>query len=672
MIKIEKKELDFVIYYKGYPLLRHSRKKPVLCLGIGSSSYKQRSGIYKIKDKLHTKILMTEMEVERETEECIELLFTNKSVQDLRLRLKLLIVEDRLEIIPECNNEEINRFWLNIQATTNENIFGCGEQFSEINLRGKKIPLWVEEQGIGRGDPKWFTFIANLVAGAGGTWYNTYFPQPTFISSENYFCHVEITSYSIFNFCRKDHHELHIWEVPSKIVIGKHNNLLEVVGCLSEYLGRQPELPEWVFDGIILGIQGGKEIVEEKLAKALDHGVPVTAVWAQDWQGSRITSFGKQLMWNWICDETLYPDLANWISELNNRGIKFLGYINPFLAIEGELYKDATRKGYVVKKSDGTDYLVKVTTFLAALLDLTNENAVKWIKTHIKEYLLKKMRLNGFMSDFGDYLPTDAILYSNERADKYHNRYPVEWAKINREAIEEAGLGDKVLFFSRAGYSGISRYSPLIWPGDQLVNWSMEDGLASVIPAGISSGVSGIGYYHFDIGGYTSLGPFKRSKEVFMRWTEVAAFTMVMRTHEGNRPDTNFQFDQDEKVLIHLARMTKIHVLLKPYLLHLSDEYQSLGLPPIRGLFLHYSDDLMTHDIKYEYLLGQDLLIAPVVKPNKNKWKVYLPDDQWIHLWSGELFKKGYHEIDSPLGCPPVFYREQSSFKELFNQLTSR
>jgi alpha-glucosidase len=117
--------------------------------------------------------------------------------------------------------------------------------------------------------------------------------------------------------------------------------------------------------------------------------------------------------------------------------------------------------------------------------------------------------------------------------------------------------------------------------------------------------------------------------------------------------------------------MVKIHVLMKPYLKHLSIEYQNLGIPPIRGCFLHYENDPELYNLKYQYLFGQDLLIAPVIKPNQKEWKVYFPDDFWVHIWSGKRYKKGWNLVNAPLGEPPVFYKFGSSFTDLFEKIKS-
>ncbi len=668
MMEIKTFEEGFKLAIDGYILMHHTYKTPFLKIGKAEGKFQLNHGIYKIKEKIEEEIPLINYKIKNQSENNLIIDFSSN---DEKINLTIVFTENEGQIrIKPQTDLSFNRSWFRFVSNEHEAFYGCGEQFSEVNLQGKKVPLWCQEQGVGRGDPLWFTFLANLLYdGVGGDHYTTYYPQPTLVSSKNYFCHVETTAYSIFNFRQKEVTELYFWDIP-EIIIGKYETASKTIGALATLLGKQSPLPDWMYDGIILGLQGGKEVVNKKLQTAKEHGLPVSAVWCQDWEGKRETAFGRQLFWDWIYAPKLYPDLPGYIAELHEKGIKFLGYINCFLAIEGELYKEASKKELLVKNCNGEDYPVVTTTFPAVILDITNPETENWIKQVIKENLIK-VGLDGWMADYGEYLPTDAVLYSGESAETFHNRYPVEWARINKEALKEAEKLNDVVFFSRAGYSSTSQHSQLIWAGDQLVTFSKHDGLASCIPAGISLGICGIGNYHFDIGGYTTVGPFKRSKEVFMRWVEFAAFTMVMRTHEGNRPDDNWQFDSDEETLNHLAKMTRVHVKLKTYLKSLVTEYSETGIPPFRACYIHYENDKNLHSMKYQYMLGRELLVAPIINKKRNKRKIYLPEDQWIHLWTSKEYEQGWVEVKAPIGQPPVFYRKNASKKwlELFESI---
>jgi alpha-glucosidase len=146
-----------------------------------------------------------------------------------------------------------------------------------------------------------------------------------------------------------------------------------------------------------------------------------------------------------------------------------------------------------------------------------------------------------------------------------------------------------------------------------------------------------------------------------------------MRTHEGNRPLQNFQFYNDEDTLSLMARMTHVRFDLKPYIMHLVDEAYAFGYPLQRALFMHYPNDAKTYDLQYEYLFGKDMLIKPVVHPGQTHQEVYLPDDIWVHLWTGKHFEGNQTiNVSCPVGYPPVFYRALSEHKNLFENITHK
>lgn len=162
------------------------------------------------------------------------------------------------------------------------------------------------------------------------------------------------------------------------------DSYISLLEKLTALLGRQPELPDWVYDGVILGIQGGTEVCQQKLDVMREHGVKVSGIWAQDWEGRRITLFGKRLMWNWRWDSELYPELDKRIPQWKKEGVHFLGYINPYVAIEKELYAEAAEKGYLTKDYDGKDYQVEFGEFYAGVVDLPSPKPMTGTRTSSK------------------------------------------------------------------------------------------------------------------------------------------------------------------------------------------------------------------------------------------------------------------------------------------------
>ncbi|MBO4213589.1 MAG: alpha-glucosidase [Lachnospiraceae bacterium] len=562
---------------------------------------------------------------------------------------------------PSPVNTHINRYWLMLPAYENEHIYGCGETYSKFDLKGENVRIFVAEHqnakriGMKLIKEKFFGRHPEKVLPFNR--YESYYAQPTYVSSERYFVHADINNYAEFDFRNADVTVLYTQE-PPVIHIDSAESFPALSKKLASIIGHQHSLPSWVYDGAILAIQEGCERIDEKIKLCRDKGVKISGIWSQDWCGCRKTGFGYQVMWNWEWDKELYQDLDKKIIEWKNEGIRFLGYINPFMALEKELYQEATKKGYCVKNKEDKDYLVTITTFPAAMIDLTNPDAYEWYKNIIKENMIK-LGLSGWMADFGEYLPMDSVLYSGEDPETIHNRWPAIWAKLNKEAIEECGMENEIFFFTRAGHTGTVSASDMMWTGDQHVDWSMDDGLPSVIPATLSLAMSGFGLTHSDVGGYTTVMHMTRSKELLMRWEEMNIFSPLFRSHEGNQPSRNVQVYDNEELIDHLARCSKMHAMLKPYLMECVSLNEAESLPVIRPLFYHY-DENNAYTEKTEYLLGRDILVAPVIREKALQRTVYLPNDNWIELFTGKEYTGGTYNIDAPIGYPPVFIRKVS------------
>ncbi|GMJ12170.1 hypothetical protein HRI_004886200 [Hibiscus trionum] len=586
---------------------------------------------------------------------------------------------------------EFNRVCLTYASEENERFFGFGEQFSHMDFKGRRVPIFVQEQGIGRGDQP-ITFAANLVSyRAGGDWSTTYAPSPFYMTSKMRSLYLEGYNYSIFDMTRNDRVQVQIHgnAIEGRILNG--NSPLEIVECFTETIGRPPELPEWVISGAVVGMQGGTETVRAVWDKLKTYKVPISAFWLQDWVGQRKTLIGSQLWWNWEVDETRYPGWKQLIEDLSTHYIKVMTYCNPCLALMGEkpnkrrnLFEEANALDILVKDKHGEPYMVPNTAFDVGMLDLTHPRTASWFKQILQEMVDDGVR--GWMADFGEGLPVDAVLYSGEDPISAHNRYPELWAQINREFVEEwknerAGKekedpGEDLVFFMRAGFRDSPRWGMLFWEGDQMVSWQANDGIKSSVVALLSSGLSGYAFNHSDIGGYCTINlpiiKYCRSEELLLRWMELNAFTVVFRTHEGNKPWCNSQFYSNDKTLSHFARFAKVYKAWKFYRVQLVKEAAQKGLPICRHLFLHYPDDDRVQSLSYQqFLVGSEILVVPVLHKGKKNVKAYFPAGEtciWQHIWTGKLYRKHGSEarVEAPLGYPAVFVKVGTTVGETF------
>lgn len=504
-------------------------------------------------------------------------------------------------------DETLNNHWhISFVKTKNASFEGGGMQFSNIVRNDYKTVHLSEENGIGRGSGslnKW-----TRLAKVNGKEHSTYCPVAYLNSGDIAF---ELVGH---HYSEMTVHKTSVrLDIFSKEVVlniydaypnGKDADLSNSMRDKSNSLLNKEKLPSWAL-GTIVGLQGGTDRVEEKLTFLLDNGAHIDAVWIQDWVGKQPTKFGSRLQWKWQLDEKSYNEFSSFKKDLATKKIKLLGYINPFFAEEGVYSKEGVLKGYFVQNELGETERFKFGGMTGYMLDIFNPAAYGWMKNIIKTNLIEN-GFDGWMADFGEWYPIEKGNLFAASAEK-HNQYPVIWAKLNREVISESGK--ELIFFNRSGGYDTWKYSNMMWLGDQLTDYSKDDGLPSVFNAYLSSANSGLPWVHSDVGGYTSVNKtlikkVVRDENLLKDWMLLEAFTPVFRTHEGLLPNDNVQVFDHENIAKIFARFTKIHRDLIPYFEKYSSQNFSI-------LFAHLENDLGGD---YAFKIGNDLIIA--YKPN--------------------------------------------------------
>ncbi len=558
-----------------------------------------------------------------------------------------------------------DRMTLDFQMDTDAVVWGGGEQMSYLALNGRCFPIWTSEPGVGREPGTPLTDLASADGSfAGGDYWTTNYPEPTVLCSAGWALSLGNSEYVEIDARERGRLRIHVWSGEAIIDLFQ-GTPADCTRQLAARFGPRAGLPAWALGGAIVGFKQG-EASFARLEALIDAGAAISGLWCEDWVGIRETSFGRRLFWDWQWNAARYPDLPARIAALKSRGIRFLGYVNPYLAVDGPLFPEAAAQGFLALQLDSDiPYTIDFGEFDAGVVDFTNPAAAAWFAEEIIGKRMLDVGLDGWMADFGEYLPTDLRLFDGDPMQE-HNRWPVRWAEVNARAVASRGRTGDVLWFMRAGHTGVQAHCPLLWAGDQSVDFSRHDGIGTVITAALSAGLVGNAFSHSDVGGYTSLFGNVRTEELLLRWYELGAFSPVMRTHEGNRPDDNLQIDSTPELIAGFVRWSRVHEQLAPYLATIVAEAQSAGLPAQRALFLHYPDDRETFTIQDQFLYGPEMMVAPVIEAGAVMRTVYVPRGEWRHLWSGRDFSQGWHAVSAPLGAPPVFYRPASAFAPLF------
>lgn len=646
---------------------------------------------YRIRETDKTRCQIPEIRASVRSDEKLGFTGVFLDCPDVLFTLQFSQQDNQLQFSLSTNQPEFNHLALHYASQPQEHFYGFGEQYSFLDLKGQNIPVLSQEQGIGRGDPVISKLVNLYSPGSGGTTLTSYFAVPQYITNERRSVFLEGTHYSRFDLREPDRVSAHYFDSTMQGRILHGDSMLDLVEAFTVYTGRMPPLPDWMNQGAIVGLQGGTDRVRSLWQQLAAEGTPIAAMWLQDWVGKRTTlgGTGSQLWWNWELDTERYPAWQQLQQDLNAADIRVMGYVNPFLVdvaskpnAQRNLYQEALARDFLVKQEDGSPYPILITDFAAGIVDLTHPDAREWLKTIIKENLIGN-GFSGWMADFGEALPFDAKLYSGESGLVVHNRYPELWAQLNAEAVAEAGRTGDVTFFMRSGFTQSPRYSPLFWLGDQATTFDANDGLASAVAGLINGGFSGISLNHSDIGGYTSISLYgiglKRSENLLMRWIEANAFSAVFRTHEGLAPQANVQVYSNHATLSQFARFAKVYAALADYRQRYMQDAANKGHPLVRHPILHYPEDAYFGNLpvtEAQFLLGEDIMVAPILKPNATHRQVHLPRGRWLHLWSGQEIDAGTMGVtltaESAIGEPPVYLRADSNVaRELPERLRS-
>jgi len=558
--------------------------------------------------------------------------------------------EVELRVTATAGAAPVRELGLRFACEPGSHFLGFGEQYNAVDHRGRHVPLWVSEQGIGRSPAR-----RNAFSGDHTT---TYFPVPFFLDPRGFGVALDTDARAEADLCADDPAA---WTFSAQdtdaLVLRLYTGptVPAVMSAWTRLQGRTAQPPAWAVEGVWLGVQGGPAPVRAAVERARRFDVPLAAVWSQDWLGRREFGAGNVgVRYRWSVDESWYPDLAGLIRELNAGGVRFLGYFNPFLVPEQDLYDTAVREGYIVRGANGMPAVFPISVLSGGVVDVNNPAAVRWFQGYAGRAM--DLGITGWMHDFGEWLPHDAAMSDGSDPRRSHNRYPERWQRAAREVLEARHPDGDWIMLSRSGWLRTAQVSQVVWAGDQEATWDEDDGLKTVIPALVSLGMAGVGYCTHDVAGFSG-GPSTR--ELYQRWVELAAFTPVFRTHEGLQRATNWAWDRDDETTTHFARFARVHRALAAEIRRAGDEHQRTGMPIVRALGLAFPGDPRGYGVRDEYLLGDALLVAPVVEMGATSRAVYLPAGTWFDVWDPTRRYEGPMEVtvEAPIGRPPVFSR---------------
>ena len=543
------------------------------------------------------------------------------------------------------------RWW----GSSTEVLYGWGSYNDGPAARPGRWATWTEEGPVGLGLlAPWLRWTGRVPLPRG--YRTTYAPAPFWVSSLGYAGWLENTERVDWSL-QGARRSMRVWSHHFTLHLLAGPDLRQVLARRRELLGGPPVPPLWVFAPWLDAVQG-EEVVLDLAERARRRRIPASAMWVEDWMGSwqDPRRFWMRPLSHQISPH-LYPHLEQMAQRLHQQGYKLLGYVCPEVAVDTPLYQEASTQGHLVRDAAGALVDINILGWHHGELDLARVDTRQWVKERIFSPLAQ-VGFDGWMADFGEYLPPESRLADGSTGWTSHNRYPLLWQSLNREFWDEERPDGDYTFFVRSGGLLTPATAPVMWGGDNDTDWDPGDGLPAVIPQALSAGLMGNIIWGTDIAGYMTFGLTRpSSRELYLRWTALASLLPVMRTHHGTARPRNWHWTRDLETEQLFARFARLHMLLLPYFHHLAAEAHTNGLPLIRPLWLEYPGSGFD-DVHTQFLLGTMLLAAPVTSLRRHTAGVALPPDGWHDWWSDVSWQgPGPIRVPAPLGQIPLLIR---------------
>ena len=364
----------------------------------------------------------------------------------------------------------------------------------------------------------------------------------------------------------------------------------------------------------------------------------------------------KVFTWN----QERYEDPKQMIMDLSEDGFKIVTIIDPGVKLEEgyDIYDTGIKNGYFVRDKEGNVYDNWVWPGASVFPDFGNPDVRRWWSENQK--FLVDMGVRGVWNDmnepasFHGEIPTDVVFTDEGRVTNHgemHNVYGHLMAKATYEGLKHYDKR-RPFIITRACYSGTQKYSTA-WTGD---NHSIWCHLQMAIPQLCNLGMSGMPYVGTDVGGFGS----DTTPELLTRWVQVGCFSPLFRNHtaKGTRFQEPWAFGNE--TLDIYRKYVKLRYKLLPYFYDLFYEAEQRGLPIMRPLVLHYEDDANVQNLNDQFMVGEQIIVAPVVNQGQTMRMVYLPEGIWYDYWTREKRNGGYFLKEAPLDTCPIYIKAGS------------
>ena len=439
-------------------------------------------------------------------------------------------------------------------------------------------------------------------------------------------------------------------------------SIKKILGRYADLTGRMPLPPLWA-----LGNQQSRwsyypdTMVEEVVRQYRERDLPLDVVHLDiDYmRGYRVFTF----------DQQRFPNPKAVADKLGRQGIKLVTIVDPGVKHEPRasgsdqryfVFEQGLEKNYFQRRANGDLFVPRVWPGESVFVDYTLPEARRWWGDLHRVYTD-----NGIAgiwtdmnepSDFVDQTgknQLDVVSYDEGEKSthaKNRNTFALLMSRATYEGLERLRPDQRPYVITRAAYAGIQRYATM-WTGDTNSTW---EALALNVPMFTSLGLSGQPFVGSDVGGFIGRG----NGELLVRSYQVSFLAPFCRNHKvvDGYDQEPWRFGKYYEDII--RKYLKLRYELLPFLYTTLEEAHRTGVPLFRPLLLNYQDDANTYNLDDQFMIGEELLVAPIVKPDVTRRLVYLPAGTWYDYWTNKKYTGGTMiSVEAPLETVPMFVR---------------
>lgn len=506
-----------------------------------------------------------------------------------------------------------------------ELVYGLGERFGPLVKNGQTVEIWNADGGTS--SEQAYKNVPFYLSNRG---YGVLVNDPGHVSFEIGSEAVERVQFSVSG-----------EELEYFVIAGPTPK--DVLTRYTALTGRPPVVPAWSY-GLWLSTSFTTDYDEATVTSFIDemarHELPVSV-------------FHFDCFWmrefNWCdfeWDPRVFPDPDGMLARLHEKDLRVCVWINPYIGQRSPLFDEAASQGFLVKRPDGSVWQWDLWQAGMGLVDFTNPDATAWYQGKLRA--LVAQGVDCFKTDFGERIPLDVAYFDGSDPERMHNLYTQLYNQAVYDVLVEArGEGDAVLFARSATAGG--QTMPVHWGGDST---STFESMAETLRGGLSLALSGFAHWSHDIGGFEGTP----DAAVFKRWTAFGLLGSHSRFHGSGSYRVPWAFDEEA---VEVTRVfTHLKMQLMPYLFQTGVDAAATGLPTLRPMQLEFPDDPAVAYLDRQYMLGRDVLVAPVFTESGDV-EFYLPAGTWTNLLTGEevqggAWRRENHGFDSlPLYVRP-------------------